>query len=339
MNMITTASPKSVQVANIIRNEIRTGNLKSEEKLLPSRKFAEKFTVSKQVIQTAFGILEKEGLIESHVGRGTFVASHKKSISLKTVVLILDGMGDKHERLHSLLPAEFQKNGYVSYIFDIITLKDGSNIENIKDILKEEPRALVVDAYSFFEFKILKWIQPKTQLIFVNRFEGSKNYKASYILEDYVAGGYSACKYLLKKGRTRIAMVSFERRPGWTSDLLTRGCEKALDESGLSLYGYFDFDNDNLPERFAEISDSLPDGFVCFNDHAYEQILKNMKKYKLVPGKDFDATGYGNTPWAKFFNIPSISPMAQEITERTVETVKSGMCVNVRIEPELCFPA
>lgn len=69
---LVTAPPKSQQVADVIRKQIKSKEIKPGERLEPVRSLAEKFSVGRQVVLSAFDILASEGLVFSHVGRGTF---------------------------------------------------------------------------------------------------------------------------------------------------------------------------------------------------------------------------------------------------------------------------
>lgn len=70
---LITAPPKSQQIADFIRKEIRSRRLLPGQRLESIRALAEKFKVGRQVILSAFEILVKEKLLIAEVGRGTFV--------------------------------------------------------------------------------------------------------------------------------------------------------------------------------------------------------------------------------------------------------------------------
>lgn len=61
-------------VYTALADEIATGVLQPGERLPPERAMADKFGVGRGAVRRALGALAAEGLIESHVGRGTFVA-------------------------------------------------------------------------------------------------------------------------------------------------------------------------------------------------------------------------------------------------------------------------
>ncbi|WP_159106695.1 GntR family transcriptional regulator [Streptomyces rishiriensis] len=74
-------SPKSGEphkyrgIASDLRDRIKAGEFESEKRQLPSeRKLADRYTASQMTVRQALGVLRDEGLIESRVGSGWFVA-------------------------------------------------------------------------------------------------------------------------------------------------------------------------------------------------------------------------------------------------------------------------
>ena len=338
MDTIITAPPRSVQVADIIRREITAGNLTKGQRLRSIREMAEKYSVTNQIVQSAFNILNREGLIETYIGCGTFVASNGRSMAAKTVLLIISGTDDKHNRMPVVLSSTLQKRGYVSYVFDNRHLDDKATLANIKALLKEKPKALVVTAFADFNFDIIKWLEPETRLIHLMSdwyLEEKCRHDASYIFEDYVEAGRRACEYLLAKGRRKIATVSFDRQPGWSSDLFISGVEQALARKKMKVFKYLNGtrDDSSFMEEFSK--GGCPDGLFCTSDFYYSKASKAMSRRKLVLGKDFDAVGFGNTPWAEAFGIASLDRMEGKISEKVAEVLDKGENVNIKIAPEL----
>uniref|UniRef100_A0AAU2V7Q2 Winged helix-turn-helix domain-containing protein n=1 Tax=Streptomyces sp. NBC_00003 TaxID=2903608 RepID=A0AAU2V7Q2_9ACTN len=67
--------PAYVQVADYLRGQIRSGELKPGDKIPTSRDLQEEFGVASATVQNAFRVLKSEGLIYSAQGRGSFVRS------------------------------------------------------------------------------------------------------------------------------------------------------------------------------------------------------------------------------------------------------------------------
>ena len=73
MNSLKTSPPLSMQVADIIRDRIKNGDLESGQRLKSIRDMAAEFSVGRQVIVSAFDILTREGVLIKKPGCGVFV--------------------------------------------------------------------------------------------------------------------------------------------------------------------------------------------------------------------------------------------------------------------------
>jgi GntR family transcriptional regulator len=67
------ALPAYVQIAAGLSSVLRSGAVPAGTLLPPERVLCEQYHVSRMTLRQAMGILDREGLIESHPGRGTFV--------------------------------------------------------------------------------------------------------------------------------------------------------------------------------------------------------------------------------------------------------------------------
>jgi GntR family transcriptional regulator len=75
------SNPLHIQIANILREEIRKGKIKPGHKLLPEDSLAKDFDVSRATIRAALKILENEQYLISKHGSGTFVSENVVFIS------------------------------------------------------------------------------------------------------------------------------------------------------------------------------------------------------------------------------------------------------------------
>ena len=75
-----------IQVASTLRRRIETGYWKFGEKISTIEELEREFQVARVTIRQAFDQLQKEGLVQSQQGRGTFVVKHtedKRWLSLE----------------------------------------------------------------------------------------------------------------------------------------------------------------------------------------------------------------------------------------------------------------
>jgi GntR family transcriptional regulator len=69
--------PAYLQIAAAIKETLRIGGLPPGSPLPPERVLCDQFGVSRMTMREANNLLEREGYIERHAGRGTFVALHR----------------------------------------------------------------------------------------------------------------------------------------------------------------------------------------------------------------------------------------------------------------------
>lgn len=70
--------PLYIQVKKQIMNLIKDGTLKVGNKMPTERELSEQLKVSRNTVSSAYSELEKEGILKSYQGRGTFVAEEVK---------------------------------------------------------------------------------------------------------------------------------------------------------------------------------------------------------------------------------------------------------------------
>lgn len=84
-----------IQIANDIEQEIRGGVLKSNEKLPSERELGDRYKVSRITIRQAIGILERNGLIYSVQGKGTYVRPTKIQQNLMRITSFAQTLQEK----------------------------------------------------------------------------------------------------------------------------------------------------------------------------------------------------------------------------------------------------
>lgn len=75
--------PLYLQVKKQILDQIRSGKIKVGSKMPTERELATSLGVSRNTISSAYNELEKEGIIKSYQGKGTFVIEEVSSGKIK----------------------------------------------------------------------------------------------------------------------------------------------------------------------------------------------------------------------------------------------------------------
>lgn len=79
------------EIVEQLQESILAGELAPGEKLPTERELAQRFGVSRTTVRQALAALEARGLIESHVGSGTYLARSERSFSIAVLAQLLDG--------------------------------------------------------------------------------------------------------------------------------------------------------------------------------------------------------------------------------------------------------
>ncbi len=81
----TSRIPLYAQIAEQVRELIARGVLKSGDRLPPNRELAKRLHINRNTVTTAYADLEADGLIQSFIGRGTFISqlAEQKAASFK----------------------------------------------------------------------------------------------------------------------------------------------------------------------------------------------------------------------------------------------------------------
>src|ERR1700683_2386435 len=72
-NLAASDKPRYLAIADAIADDIRSGRLPASDRLPPQRKLARRLDIDFTTVARGYVEAQKRGLIESHVGRGSFV--------------------------------------------------------------------------------------------------------------------------------------------------------------------------------------------------------------------------------------------------------------------------
>ena len=72
--------PKYIEIAELFRSRIHSGELRFGDKILPSSKLAKRYNLDQRTVSAGLNLLVKEGLLERKPGRGTIVKGDGNNI-------------------------------------------------------------------------------------------------------------------------------------------------------------------------------------------------------------------------------------------------------------------
>ena len=189
--------PLYIQLRDQIRALIHGGELRNGERIPASRELATQLGVHRTTVANAYAELESEGLINGHVGRGTFVR------------------GESQARKISALPHPTSLDGGLRWES---LFADERGEEGLSRLAQAAPRGTItfVMARPAAEFFPIEQLRKCSNAVW--RREGSE------ILQFGPSDGYPPLKH---------ALVAMLREEGYTTGdenfLITDGCQQALD--------------------------------------------------------------------------------------------------------------
>jgi DNA-binding transcriptional regulator YhcF (GntR family) len=74
--------PLYVQLCDQLRALVHAGDLRPGDRIPASRELAQHLGVHRTTVANAYAELESEGLIEGHVGRGTFIRANWRPLQI-----------------------------------------------------------------------------------------------------------------------------------------------------------------------------------------------------------------------------------------------------------------
>ena len=75
-------TPLYIQLASELARLIQANVLQEGFKLPTIRLLSKQLSINRDTVVSAYKLLEQQGLVESHIGRGTYIASHRKILEL-----------------------------------------------------------------------------------------------------------------------------------------------------------------------------------------------------------------------------------------------------------------
>jgi DNA-binding transcriptional regulator YhcF (GntR family) len=97
-NLATSGKPRYLAIADAIAEGIRSGRLTAADRLPPQRKLARRLDINFTTVARGYLEARKRGLIESHVGRGTFVRSSARRRHRLEDFQLDDGVVEQFDR-------------------------------------------------------------------------------------------------------------------------------------------------------------------------------------------------------------------------------------------------
>ena len=308
-------TPVYLQLADIIRNKIVSGEIKPGDMLESETVITKKYDVARLTVREALNILVNENLIEKHHGKGSFC---KNTANRKKIYVLLN-ISDFYfvPYYTQSISKMLQENNADFIACDTRNSNDEicTYLEQIADstpagvIVQACPtpvsdRERLINAFSALDEKNIPYIIIDYKYDFID---------SSYIIPDEYNAGVKAAQYFKDCGHSNLAAICIENDN--LSKLRLDGfCTVSPVKKTLYLNG-------NLRQ---EIDNAIQDGITglfCFNDFIAKEVVDILKDKKLRIPDDISIISVDDTVIANIYSLTSVIHPKNKIGEEAAKAI------------------
>lgn len=312
--------PLHLQVYELLRREIEENHF-SGSQLPTERTFEKQFLVSRPTIHKAISLLQKEGLVYSIQGKGTFINKSKlgekrfifkRNTRVIGLCISIAGRDAAANNWWSeLLKGMEEEAKKEDFHLLFTTVKNYSEEEKT---YKELAKSGYIEGFILFSHPFLgRYIEEleKNKLPFV--IVGRYNKESGYYIEfDNIQGGFLATDHLIKQGCRRIAYIGGPEGFTVSEDRL-KGYRTALEKNGLSIdnslikqCNFTEKDGHRVTTQLLGEKRSF-DGIVCIDDATALGAMRAIQEKGLRIPEDIGIVGANNSYFCSHLNPPLTS--------------------------------
>jgi len=296
------------QVAQSIGQRIRTGKLKSGERLPSMDDLAEVYGVTKVTVRRALLELKSEGLLYTRPAQGTYVAqvippdkAHRRSkvltVGLVSRVLLPENPGPYHSEVLASLRVEIGKlKGNL-----VVLPRPESATDDVSEQMRHSNLDAVVYLGAFDPEALRRMVRNGPPAVLVDYQVRGLN--VDRVLVDNTGGGEIAIDHLVSLGHRDIAIVLGNEEDSATRDRLV-GAQNSLGRAGIPVSSVRLLKGDFMLNSGLEAmttllnSGSLPTAVFCMNDEMAVGAIQAIHRLSsLKVPRDISIIGFDDIAW------------------------------------------
>lgn len=305
------------QIVRDLTAQIKSGILKPDERIESHQNLARKYKVSLITVKRALNDLITQGVLYSHVGKGTFVARASQrppSQKRKTIGIVLR---DLKSPFFSLIVHSFEEKVY-NLGYNTLLSTSSNRIEKEEDLIRHF-RDLGVDGLMIASMAhtyragpaIRKLHEEAFPYVMVSYVDDRDIY---FVGTDHEEGAFLATQYLLDIGHESIGYINGEEG-NLIGELRKTGYLRALQQKGKPFVSEFEFRLSKkggwnnykfgyeIGERFVGML-KRPQAIFVYNDLAALGFQKAVLDSGLRVPEDVAIVGFDNIKRGRIATVP-----------------------------------
>lgn len=309
---------KYQELIRYLDNLILSGDLPPGAKLPSENKLADQFSISRQTVRHAIGILEEDGKVDRVRGSGTYVRDPQELyLDKRNRIAVVTTYVDSYifpKTIQGIEKVLFEQGYSVQIAFTNNTVEREKNV--LEDIISREDVAGVIvegtkSGLPNPNLGLYKKLQDKKiPILFINTFY--PEIAAPHVSLDDVTAARMAVEYLLNKGHRQIGTImKLDDRQGRNRYL---GYVQALVEAGIEISDsrmvWIDTDDfkqlslcmDKIMARLANCTSIL-----CYNDQVAFRLISLLKERGIRVPEDLSVISIDDSDLARMSEVPITS--------------------------------
>lgn len=299
------STPLYVQLADLLRKKIATGEIKIGDKLPSESEMIKEYNLGRLTVRDALSILANEGLIEKHHGKGTFCKAEYNAPKYRIdVILNLKDMYFVHHYLHAIC-GEFEESD-VSVVLHDSKDCDNTIASHLEKILSIGTSGIILEPSSYADKAskeltdiLNKLVQNNVPYIMIDKIYS--NFETSYVIMNEVESGRIAANYFKTLGHKKLCMITNEKNSD--SYLRLKGFKEEL-KNEPAIINY----SNNLKDDIKNLLETQKDvtGIFCYNDSVAKDLVKSLQKLKVKVPDDISVMSVDDTVIASALSLTSV---------------------------------
>jgi GntR family transcriptional regulator of arabinose operon len=314
----TSPRPLYLQLADLLKHQIETGEFPQGARLDSEPEIAARYEVARGTVRQALDVMVEEGLLERIQGKGTFVAHKNTAACINRVGVIVPYLND-NLTVGILRGVESVLR---SHEYSLIYSPSEGDLElereQIQRLQRENVCGLILmPVSSSNEAAVISQILPSgVHLVVVDRVVPGLVTNGVFV--DNYAGAMLAVRHLLSEGYHRIACIS---ESGYVSSVAerVRGYEDAMRQAGWMPLADLQLEWQHVhwdcnPPVFSDVqlqpvfqfvrTASEPAALFCVNDFIACGVMNALLRAGIRIPEDVALAGFDDIPLAAYLPVP-----------------------------------